>query len=132
MDKFITLLYKKYQNAILEDWGAYCSDDYKKYAAYVKKQFKASAESRGFTLKRFSVNHYDFSGFFEKNGKFIYFSSNQQRYEQPLDLTTTGAMNGILYRTAEHDRDFRGGSNNFTSIVDLLDDVERMFANIAA
>ena len=131
MDRFMTLLYKKYQNKVLEDWGAYCSDDYKKYAAYVKKQFKASAESRGFTLKRFNVNHYDFSGFFEKDGKFIYFSSTQQRYGQPLDLTTTG-VNGILYRTAEHDRDFTGGSNNFTSIVNLLDDVEKMFARIAA
>ena len=68
-------------------------------------------------LVSFSRGHFYCSGFIEKHGKFVYFSTS--------DVRPTWNQS-FLIRTASDGKDYRGGANNytdvehFTSRVDLL------------
>ena len=127
MDNFIKKLYNKYQGKVLEDDGAYKSKDFIKFASYMKRQFKASAQERGFELDAFSIGHYYVSGFFKKGDKFVYFSYDEPRHQQ-IDFNKNDPTNGFLYRTAEHNKDYTGGRNNFVPLSKLMDAVESMIA----
>ena len=58
------------------------------------------------------------------NDKYVYFSYNIPRGEEPLRLNSRSYLSGILVRTAEHERDYHGGYNNFCSLLDFLNSVE--------
>lgn len=82
--------------------SCYETDQYKK----AKRQFRN-------TLKRYfgkdnvilkSCPHFEFSGFITKNNRYVYFSTGDLRWR---------IMNSCLIRTAQHDHDWTGGSNNF-------------------
>ena len=72
----------------------------------------------GFDDVTLKPNHYDMSGFFKKDDKYVYWSFSAERYGTPTSLKKSG-VNGFLYRTAESDKDFRGGNNHFTDLSKL-------------
>lgn len=111
----ITTFVRKYHGKVIADWGAYQSDEFKQFARNMKATIKDICKENNAELEEFSVGHYYVSGFAVKNGKHIYFSFHIPRHF-PLDLGASDCSNGILIRTAEHTRDFRGGHNNFCNI----------------
>lgn len=119
-------LIKKYQNRTLEDWGSEMSPEAKQFAKDFKRRLNLNANKRGLTLVSWSVNHYDFSGFLKKDDKYVYFSYDIPRYETPVDLYGLSPHNAFLVRTAKHEKDYRGGYNNFCNILQFFDMVENL------
>ena len=67
-------------------------------------------------LASWNVGHFYISGFLKrKDGKLFYFSIPDVRWSDWAD--------DVLYRTAEHLKDYRGGMNCYTKIDELLDTV---------
>ena len=115
---------RKYQNKILEDWGSVMSPDAKQFAADFKRALTKQAKNRRMEVVAFKTNHYDFSGFLKKNDKCVYFSYNIPRYETPINLYSRSYMSGFLVRKADHEKDYKGGYNNFCNILQFFDTVE--------
>lgn len=75
---------------------------------------------RGAKLVNVSRNHYESSGFIEKDGKFVYFSISDVR-GFPGEW-----YKNILIRTARHEKDYTGGSNGYTTLERFADKVGDM------
>ena len=116
--------FKQWNKKPIEDWGSVMSDDgksfYRAFKNYLKRSFP-EAEIIGF-----KPNHYDVSGFIRRGEKYIYVSHSIDRYKGFVDFSETGAFNGVLYRTAAHDRDYTG-TNHFCSMFELVDAVNALF-----
>ena len=85
-------IYKKYQGVAIEDDLAYVSKEFKQFASYFKRRLKMNLEDRGMDLVEFHVGHYDFGGFAEKDGKYVYFSYSCPRYGTPINFEKTDCM----------------------------------------
>lgn len=77
------------------------------FARTFKSEFKKQLESVGCKLHKFSVGHFYFSGFFTKGDNMYYFSWHNGDKQ-------------LMYRTANHDRDFTGGCNQWVRISEDL------------
>ena len=118
---------KKYNRHQFEDWGITCSDDYKAFSRAFKKYVADEGKEYGWTVAYYNCNHYDTSMMVKNNdGKFVYISYMWDRYS-PVDIHASGCMNGILVRTAAHEKDWHGGTNHFTSFADLGNEISRIF-----
>lgn len=62
------------------------------------------------------------SGFIQKNGKFVYYSFNDYRY----DLFGKW-YERILIRTAQNEHDYTGGPNHYADLDNLRYEVDRLF-----
>lgn len=120
-----TTFVRKWNNKYLADDGCYVSKEFNSFQNAFKREMAKIAENIGATLIKFSKGHYDVSGFIERNGKYVYFN-----YDSSLcgnrsvpNLTNSRAM---YCRTAEHDKDYRGGYNNFTSFEDCERVINRL------
>jgi hypothetical protein len=60
-----------------------------------------------------SIGHFGISGFVSKNDFYVYFSVEDLRDDDK-------GFKNVLYRTAENNEDFRGGSNRFCNLEDLV------------
>jgi len=95
--------------------SCYKTDQFKAFSrnfrSYVKKLTKDN-----FEIINFSVGHFDVSGFLKnkENNKLVYFSVSDVRFF-PNEW-----YNHVLVRTAKHDKDYIGGSNNYCT----LDEIE--------
>jgi hypothetical protein len=63
-------------------------------------------------------NHFDASGFVQRGEKFVYFSVSDIRFWQDQ------WYKHILIRTAKSERDYTGGSNNYTTLERFERDVD--------
>lgn len=72
------------------------------------------------TLVNFKRGHFHCSGFVKKDDKYVYISFSDVRFNQDKWL------NDILIRTAEHDKDWTGGCNGYTTLSKLNTELERM------
>ena len=106
---------KKWKDINIEDGGGVTSDEYKEFQRNYKSVLKDIGKQIGFDLHSFNGNHYEFSAVMKSNAtnKYYYISISDIRY-----FKNEWAEN-ILYRTMEHERDWTGGSNNFSSLEDL-------------
>ncbi len=83
--------------------------EFKSFATAFKSFLKKELTAAGAELVDFSVGHFQCSGFYQKGDKLGYFSIADVR--SPRESR-------ILYRTAEHRKDYRGGQNNFVDMSD--------------
>lgn len=120
MNKFI----KAWNGTKIDDWGCTCSDEFKSFTRQFKNALKRTFPD--YEIIGFKPNHYDFSGFLKKDDKYVYISYSEPR-EQTLDMSNSDCLNGILYRTAQHEKDYTGGHNHFCSFFELKDSVNEMF-----
>lgn len=110
-----------YDGKTIEDDGCYMSDEAKKFVTAFRSMLKRMLPDCKVTIK---AGHYDLYGFVSRNGYTEYISYSIPRYRQPIRFDETGAMNGVLYRSAKDVHDFHGGQNHFCSILDLPAAVE--------
>ena len=77
-------------------------------------------------LDSFNVGHFYVSGFIKNqaNNKFVYFSISDVRCSN----VRHDVLDCILVRTAEHNKDFRGGNNSYTELENFKFAVERLLA----
>ena len=102
------------------DWefssGSTTGGDFKVFARLFREAVKR-ALIHGARLVDFSAGHYDISGFIEKDGRFVYFSTSDVR-------GFSGEWHSnILIRTAKHQKDYTGGSNGYTTLERFSGDV---------
>lgn len=111
---------KPYMAREIEDWGGYVSDDYKSFQTKYKNFLKKLCKENGYELVNFMPNHYEFSCFIKGNGKYVYISISDVRH------FSKEWFNHILIRTAEHEKDYHGGPNNYTSLPNLESKIKAM------
>lgn len=106
---------KKWKDVNIEDWGGITSDEYKQFQRNYKSVLKDISKQIGFELYSFNSNHYDFSAVMKSNttNMYYYISIPDVRY-----FKNEWAEN-ILYRTMEHEKDWTGGSNRYSSLEEL-------------
>ena len=100
--------------------GTTNGDDFKQFFSEFKTTLKRECKKLGIEVIPFKINHYCFTGFVKKDGKYIYFSVGDVRYDGVW-------FNRILYRTAKHEKDWTGGGNNWTTLENLVDDINNYF-----
>lgn len=116
IQKFI----KEYNGYKIEDCCTVTGEDFKSYCRKLKSALRKEAKLMGFDDVTLKPGHYDMFGFFNKGGKYVYWSFSVMRGDMPTYLDKKGCMEGFLYRTAKSDKDYTGGRNNFTDLAHLV------------
>lgn len=106
----------------IENWGIGLSDDYKSFQTKYKNFLKRVCKENGYELVSFMPSHYKFSCFIKGNEKFVYISISDVRFFR------NEWFNNILIRTAESEKDYHGGVNQYTSLPCLEAKIKSMFA----
>lgn len=126
MDKFL----KEYHSHRFEDWGAYCSKDFKAFATKLKNYLERTLPGDCEIVKH-RCGHYDLSGFIKHEDEYIYYSYSWDRFN-PVDIWEDSCPRGVLVRHAASDRDYRGERNEFTSLEGLPEKIVEMFVRRCA
>lgn len=101
--------------------GCYTGQDYLHFQTKYINYLRNLCKENSWELVNIGRNHYCFSLFIKNGKKYIYFSISDVRFWQ------NEWYNRILYRTALHERDYTGGSNNYTNLYDLEEKLDEMF-----
>ena len=90
------------------------TEEYATFAREYRSAFKKAVKG-AFEVISFNRGHFYLSGFVKNvaTGKLAHFSTSDIRG------SGDGFYNNILIRTAKHDKDFTGGSNNMTNFPNL-------------
>lgn len=96
--------------------GSRNSDEFNTWARVFKSQFRMELNKIGATDFELSKGHFYVSGFFRVGEQLVYFSISDVRH---------GFQANMLVRTAEHNKDFSGGMNQY---VDIQDGMSREIA----
>ena len=90
--------------------------EFSSFATKFKNLIKSIANEANpnFVLEDYNVGHFYVSGFIKntENDKFVYFSISDVRCPSLQQYV----LNNILIRTAQHNKDFTGGANNFVDL----------------
>jgi len=79
-----------------------------------KSALKKELESIGATLEAYNLGHFDMNGFFKKDEQLFYFSLGDVR---GMEFTLEGGGRvQMMYRTAQHLKDYTGGGNNWVAV----------------
>lgn len=110
---------KQWYDRNIEDWGSTTSQEYKDFQRSYRSVLKEIGKEIGFELHSFSKMHYEFSAVMKSNitNQFYYISISDVRYFK------NEWANNILYRTMEHDHDWTGGSNRYSSLENLSENL---------
>ena len=119
---------RKWNHKSVEDWGSTMSDEANKFVEDFTKMLERQLGKEGVNIE-IEPNHYDLYGFVEKDGKYIYVSYEIPRGGYTIDFSVSGCADGVLYRAADNNHDYKGYSNNFSSIQDLPRKIMEMFDN---
>ena len=87
------------------------TQQFKDFVSKFRSAFKKEMKSVGVTDVTFNVGHFEVSGFFSYQGQTYYFSLSDVR-----GMNYVQGSIAMLYRTAEHTKDYRGGSNQYVTI----------------
>ena len=85
------------------------TQEFKTFFQTFKKEFKKELETIGATNIVFSRGHFYISGFFTVDKQIYYFNLGDVRGSEYR-------MPNLMYRTAEHYKDYTGGSNRHVDI----------------
>lgn len=117
--------FKKWNGRVLEDWCTSVSKEFNSFQNAFKREMNNIAEEIGATLVSYSKGYYDMSGFFERNGHYVYF--HYCNYccggRNVVNLTDNSVM---CARTAKNAKDYRGGCNNDVSFDTLKETVDHL------
>ncbi len=119
--------FKKWNGRAVEEGYTCMTKDAKSFVTAFKNMLKRELAGSGIKVVNITPGHYDLSGFLMRNGQYVYVSYSIPRYGERIDFDRSGAMHGVLYRTATGPKDYTGGPNNFCSIFELPQALCRMF-----
>ena len=104
--------------------GCETGEDYKKFERKYISYLKALCKENGWELVNVSKGHYEFSAFFKCNNKYVYFKISDVRYFK------NEWFNHILIRTAKSEKDYTGGQNHYTNLMDLPVKLQTLFIGV--
>lgn len=101
--------------------GVYAGDDFQsfniKYRNVIKKMLP-----NGYEIYSWHKNHYACSAVIKDSaGRFIYMSISDVRYF-PNEW-----VNDILIRTMKHEKDWTGGQNHRTDLINFTQDIQKLY-----
>ena len=87
------------------------TEEFSLFSKHIKAELKKIS---GYELISYSRGHFYFSAFLKNknNDKLVYLSSDDVR-------GSDGWYNNLLIRTAQHDKDYTGGSNDWTTFQNI-------------
>ena len=121
MEKARIDFYRRWHGKSLEDWGCYVSEEYKSFQRSFRILLKKIANDLGAELVWYHPNHYDETAMFQRGNRFVYLSHSNN-----LCNRSTPILHHILIRTAEHEKDYHGGSNNYANWAELTNAIDRL------
>jgi len=101
---------QRYLNKDIENYGGITSPEYRSFERKFKNYIEKVMIDNGGELVKFNPNHYEFSCFVKRNNKYLYISISDVRYFK------NSWYNNILIRTANNEKDYSGGRNDYTSL----------------
>lgn len=115
VDKFL----KKWYGKEIEDWGGETSPEYSNFQSNYRSVLKDLCNDIEMELYSFNKNHYEFSAVVKskKTNQFYYISISDVR------CWKNKWADDILYRTMEHNKDWTGGSNRYTTLQELAENL---------
>ena len=99
--------------------GSRIGAEFKQFARDLRKELNRQLGKINCQIVKYNVNHFEVSGFVEKDGKFVYFRVGDVRYNPNWHAD-------VLIRTAESTTDFRGGRNQRTSLESFGENVRKL------
>ena len=84
--------------------------EFANFTKIFKTELKKELQAIGATLEVFSIGHFYVSGFFKLGEKLFYFSLSDVRGSEFSNQVN------LLFRTAEHLKDWTGGHNQYVTI----------------
>ena len=105
----------KWYDKEIEDYGGYTSPMYEEFQRDYRNTIKDFCKKINMKLHDFHKNHYEFCAVLQDidTQKYYYISISDVRFWK------NEWADNILYRTMEHDKDWRGGSNCYSNLEDL-------------
>lgn len=106
----------------IEDWCGETSPEYRKFQSQYRNVLKDICTQIGFELHSFNKNHYSFSAVLQSQTteQYYYISISDVRYWK------NEWANQILFRTMEHEKDWTGGSNRYSTLQDLAENLSSL------
>lgn len=102
--------------------GSYTGEDYKSFQRKYINYLRTLCKESGWELLNPCKGHYEFSVFIRNQaGNHLYISISDVRF------WNNEWYNRILIRTAKNEKDYRGGSNHYTSLPNLTQTAEWLF-----
>jgi hypothetical protein len=102
------------------------SPEFNKFFNAFKRVMKKELEGVGATDFKMSKGHFYLSGFFRIGEQLIYFSISDVRHGFGFNRSGQPEM---LVRTAQHNKDFSGGANNYVVIEEgIAENIKRKFS----
>ena len=99
------------------------TDEYNSFNRWFKSIIKKIASNLWWDIIWFKPNHFDTSWFIQVGDKYVYISISDVRHFKD------SWYNNILFRTAEHSKDYTWWSNNSSTLEELERNVFRLFIN---
>lgn len=107
--------------------GPYTGEDYKKFQTKYINYLRSMCKEYGWELVNIGRNHYCFSAFIKnQENKYVYISISDIRH------FNKDWFYHILYRSAEHEKDYRGGCNQYSDLQGLQYNVNCLFHRLCA
>lgn len=103
--------------------GGIAGDDFSSFNTKFKNAIKALLPD-GYNIHKWNKMHYCCSAVIQTpTGNYIYISISDVRFGQ------NEWFSNILYRTMNHEKDYSGGQNRFTTLFTLARDIQRLNDN---
>ena len=104
--------------------GPYTGEDYKRFQTKYINYLRSICKKNYWELVNIGRNHYCFTCFIKNENKYVYISiSDVRHYNDDWFFH-------ILYRSAAHEKDYRGGQNQYTDLEDLPYNVAKLFSRM--
>ena len=124
--KSVENLYKKYNGKTLADGLYAVSREYNNFQNAFNRMAKDIAANINAEVVKTLKSHYDGSMFFKRGDKYVYVHYGDSVNRTHIDFDNSGWCGFIYCRTAKSDSDYTGGTNNFVSLKELADKIDKL------
>ena len=124
--KSVENLYKKYNGKTLVDGLYAVSREYNNFQNAFNRMAKDIAANINAEVVKTLKSHYDGSMFFKRGDRYVYVHYGDSVNRTHIDFDNTGWCGFIYCRTAKSDSDYTGGTNNFVSLNELADKIDKL------
>ena len=124
--KSVENLYKKYNGKTLADGLYAVSREYNNFQNAFNRMAKDIAANINAEVVKTLKSHYDGSMFFKRGDIYVYVHYGNSVNRTHIDFDNSGWCGFIYCRTAKSDSDYTGGTNNFVTLKELADKIDKL------
>ena len=124
--KSVENLHKKYNGKTLADDLYVVSREYRNFQNAFVRMAKDIAANINAEVVKTLKGHYDGSIFFKRGDRYVYVNYGNGENRTHIDFDNSGCCSFIYCRTAKSDSDYKGGTNNFVSLKELADKIDKL------